>query len=90
MKKEKFLADLYDTIYEHPDWYPDATVIINHAWTKFKDGLMLEQQYTQMALSLLTPKDARRLQKHMNREMWPMVIQQIIDLRAEGKNLKDL
>lgn len=89
-KKQKFLLEIYETILVNPDWYIEAVSQAGLGWMQYKKDLEGQIAYTQMALAMISKKDAQRLQKNINRDMWPEPIQQIIDLRAEGKNLSDI
>ena len=89
-KKQKFLLEIYETILENPDWYIEAVSQAGLGWMQYKKDLEGQIVYTQMALAMIPKKDAQRLQKNINRDLWPKPIQQIIDLRAEGKNLSDI
>ncbi len=89
MTKDKFLKMVYQQISENPDWYGDTIGTINLAWTKFKKGLDAQINYTHLALAGISPKEARKLQKTINRDMWPKVLQEIIDIRANGKTLSN-
>lgn len=90
MKKVEFLKNIYDEIIKNPDWYIDVINTTTLAFTQYKRGLDKAKSDVLMSLMFLTPSQARKIQKRMNRTMWNEEVQQAIDLRAENKGLSDL
>ena len=84
---DKYLEIVYDNIIANPDWYMDTITVANSAFIQYKKGLDHVKADVLMALMSLTPKQAQKIQKQMNRDMWNKDVQRAIDLRAEGKGL---
>lgn len=88
-EKDKFLDQVFLKVLGNPSWYADVVSTAAQAFTKYREDLEMQMSYVQLALACISTKDARKLQKTINKELWPKPLQDIIDLRAEGKNLCD-